>query len=1184
MFLTVLAAAMAILSRTSLRFGWEEVSFEEMHDDAFVHQNLTNRAYREYAAGQPGFEASLSLEWQTDYIDSYLYNPLFWATGLGSGSGLDRLKVGTALTHELESLHFDDLSNADQIATMWTRYLSGCVAGLYWASENNDVAAAHNILGATFHAIQDFYSHSNWVDSPDRRSVPWPTASPGVRGGLPLYSGSYETAEHLSQKPHGRVSLECSLMQSTGVGPLVDLACGPLSPLYRQSPCQVHERCGDAQTVRTSVLGVQLPGGLVYLDPPGIALDSSWQAEIARQLRDIAADDDIAARDLFERAKDLAVASTVWWLRALEAQMGRDPETAAFWQRVVKTDQFEHRYAQFEDFSRLPFLFVGHGEYPPSGRGSDWDWYLRLQIRTSSETDAGTNGSVKVHAEGKAFLLDYGKNSNAVVEYNDFSTGDVQSYVVGPFANLPAALTFEVEGNDVGDILNVIWEGFVGAVGSVVDLAGDLLLTLIGGHADHVATTKLMWGPEELASVGTEPQPFTVFLDGDDEGQYHVYGSIRSEIDDSVPHRHRRFVVRIDELECWEESFLHPGEGESEEPFLLAALVNLSEPDPEQRVDARRTQPFSDVDRRERVAVGMEFRTVVPDGVGMLALPLSVWESDHETAAERDRILGEFAGRTETETRSWSDRLIETIGATFGSDWKLGGLRAFAFTRAPFGSRAGTVHPSPGGAESIERWVDAGSTLKIQLAEPAQWHTWELPREAVTSTDFSFRAASAFDAGDLAASENLVAAGVEELRPVWQTHPEVPADVVLSAAEDWTQRSSQHHPIDVSRQTSAARNGWALASMIGRHRLAQPAPPQDELMRLSGVLDRLVGLLTWGTPDSAPAVAASGLLRDVYWRLDGDHRADVANAWTKLSVRHHETAFQRAVADQQLELLRQRDAAAEALAIFRVFVDEPDFPALPQPTLSAAASSLRWLVGTASFGVADAAASIEANDLAQRVWPLIHGDRRVEAAETWTGLALRRHEISFHPDCVDPSAEQAGQREAAAQAMAILRPVVDALPSPAISDTQLLLGAASLRRLIGLSTYGAPDSAASITANAWAQRMWTLAPGDHHIERAGTWTDLAMRRHEISFHPACPDPAVEQAGQREAAAEAARILLDIDESHLSETPELVTRLAAELQRVRDHLISGLADLDPNAAALRTLQRQVDERLETLARA
>ena len=696
MIVLAVTAALAMFARTTLRFGAEEFSFEEQNDDNWVHQNLTNRACRELWGDRPGeHPASSSLEWHTDYIDSYLYNPLFWAGGLGTADGLDRLKVATSLHDDLITLHFDDLTSAAQIQSMWTRYLSGCLAGMFWAAGRDDVPAAHNILGAALHAIQDFYAHSNWVDVPDRRTRAWHEVPVADRVEAYLYTGSYEKPEQLSQRPHGKVSLACSLMRSIpGLGALMEVACAGISPLNKLTPCQIYDRCRDAESVRTNVLGVQLPPKMVYLDPPGIALDSSWQAEIARQVREIPDSDPVTGRQLYESAKNLAVRSSVHWLNAVGTILDRSPGMAAFWAKVMGSNTYDQRRGQFEDFSRPPLLFLAHGPYPPTDRDRDHDWFVRLQIRTSSDTDSGTNGSVSVWAGGQRYLLDYGKNANAVVEYNDFSTGDVQSYVIGPMREPPGSLLFEVEGNDVGDVFTVIWEGFVEALESIVESLGDFLLSLIGGHADFVAQRTLLWSPEQLAGIGHAPVPFREFLDGDDEGQYHLFGSIRGIEGAGAPYRFRTFEVLLERLECREESTETSAQ---DEPFLLALLVNLADHDPARRVQRMRTSPAS-VDKGDSAPIHHLFRAHVPEGSGGLALPIAVYESDQESAAARDALLSQFAGDTVAETRSWSDKLIETLGATVGSDWKLGGLDAYAFTRAAVGAQAGTVF-----AGAIER-------------------------------------------------------------------------------------------------------------------------------------------------------------------------------------------------------------------------------------------------------------------------------------------------------------------------------------------------------------------------------------------------------------------------------------------------------------------------------------------------
>jgi hypothetical protein len=898
MFLTI-TLALAKYARLSSHFGWEEVSFEEMHDDVFVHQNLTNRACRELWGAQPGeHPASSSLEWHTDYIDSYLYNPLFWAGGITTGDGLDRLKVATSLHDDLVSLHFDDLTSVEQIEMMWTRYLSGCVAGLFWAANRDDVPAAHNILGATLHAIQDFYAHSSWVDDRARREKAWHEFSPLERSELNLYTGSYEADEHLSQRAHGKVSLECSLMRAVDVGPVMEIACAGISPLNKLTPCEIFDRCRDAEAVRTNVLGVQLPQGLVYVDPPGIALDSSWQAEIARQVRDIPADDPITARKLYENAKDLAVRASVWWVRSVGDLMAAEARTQAFWARVMAENTYGSRHAQFEDFSRLPLLFVAHGPYPPTSIGTDWDWYLRLQIRTASETDSGTNGSVTALAGERPFLLDYGKLSSAVVEYNDFSTGDVQSYLIGPLPELPDTLTFSVEGNDVGDILTVIWEGFVGALKSVVDTLGDFFMSVVGGHADFVAQRSLQWSPDQLAGITYEPLPFREFLDGDDEGQYNVYGSIRRIDHSDTPRRHSTFEVRIDRLECWEES---TEASSKDEPFLLALLINLADHDPKSRVQPFRTSPAS-LDDGESTWINHAFTVAhVPDGHGMLALPIAVYESDQESAAARDELLRRFAREAEEETQSWSDRLIETVGATFGSDWKLGGLEVYAFNRAPVDARAATIF-----AGAVEQWVEAGSSHTIQLDADPGWVKWSLPPDYRRDwlTMFSLRAEAKFEAQRFEEATDEIRAGIGTLAELARRHREISLEPVRQAAEHWLARAAAAHPHDAPRQVAAAANSWEITSRLADVELADgPADSPAAITQLEAVaeqLRQLVGLLSPDLPEDL-AVKAADKAREIWGRLPGDWRYRIALTWLGQAAVLH---------PQQLE--RQRAAAANA--------------------------------------------------------------------------------------------------------------------------------------------------------------------------------------------------------------------------------------------------------------------------------
>ena len=81
-----------------------------------------------------GPTAADALAWHADYLDSYLYSPLWWF-GPTSGGGWDRFVVAMMQRDDLAALHFDDLTSSAQVRSVWRRILGGTVAGLFWAAE-----------------------------------------------------------------------------------------------------------------------------------------------------------------------------------------------------------------------------------------------------------------------------------------------------------------------------------------------------------------------------------------------------------------------------------------------------------------------------------------------------------------------------------------------------------------------------------------------------------------------------------------------------------------------------------------------------------------------------------------------------------------------------------------------------------------------------------------------------------------------------------------------------------------------------------------------------------------------------------------------------------------------------------------------------------------------------------------
>lgn len=93
-----------------------------------------------------------------------------------------------------------------------------------------------------------------------------------------------------------------------------------------------------------------------------------------------------------------------------------------------------------------------------------------------------------------------------------------------------------------------------------------------------------------------------------------------------------------------------------DEPFVLALLLSPAS----QSVQPFRTDAFEEVEAGVSREINHRFeRLRVPKGSAALVLPISVWESDDEGAKGRDKLLEEFAQKTEAETKSKATEFID---------------------------------------------------------------------------------------------------------------------------------------------------------------------------------------------------------------------------------------------------------------------------------------------------------------------------------------------------------------------------------------------------------------------------------------------------------------------------------------------------------------------------------------------
>lgn len=669
-------------------------------EDLFLGLPWWHEVLSENAASDFGFSptAAAMVAWHADHTDSYAYNPFYWFKTVG----FDRFRAARSLSPDLAKVHNDDLFSTAQVISAQYRYMTGCLVGLHWAAqiyggtytENVDaLGAAHNILGVTLHALQDFYSHSNWIDEPSRRKSTFLDFCGSVEDEY-LYTGSFE--EDGGIKSHGKYSIVCSLTApgrdvSGALKYVFDLYC--VTPLFSNTDvCKEYRDCDELDPTNISggsVLSFPIPDGVIYYAPPGINLDNSWQANIGVQVREI----ELNGTEAFSLAKRLAVAGSSQFLKAAERFMIAEGHQV-FWNKVKTTISRKPREEQFESFNHFPFQFISAGPYPIGS--NDEGYYLRVVVKTSNDFSSGTNADIKLSAQGQNFSLDYMPGANPIIGYNDFETGDETVYTVGPFDSFPSTISIKNVAPDLD--FSVFQESIVSAFVSLGEAIRDFFLN----NADYVGTNGVVLEPSYLNSipVGGESEGF-VNINGGSEGNYNVNYRVShlSSSDDAQD----IFQIRILSLQCIEESG-NDGGTNSDEPFLMSALIAYSNPK-----QYNMTSPFQDVDSGETVIINHDFKEVVfQKPLGAMVLTFRIWESDDETLSDRNDNFNEFKGEEPEEVQG----LFQTVGEAILADWKLDWIRAYAFHRGRNSMKAGGVL-----YDDTDRWIEGSQSQVFSLEQ-----------------------------------------------------------------------------------------------------------------------------------------------------------------------------------------------------------------------------------------------------------------------------------------------------------------------------------------------------------------------------------------------------------------------------------------------------------------------------------
>ncbi len=717
------------------------------------HEDITRRAL----AGDDFYEPKVkftgganSIAWHADFIDSYLYNPLFWAQGATESSLRGRTKAALVGFQDLAKLHFDDTFTSSGIRSNWERYASGTLTGLYWASEQGrggDVAAGHHILGVSLHAVQDFYAHSNWASDPDRRCMTFFQTPKEQREDMTLWSGAYEKPVSGAPAHHGAYSLSCSVLKRDTMNSALGTLCTGLSPLQNTSLCESWRVCSGAAEVGISVTTpVGGSDARLFLNPPGIALDNTWLSSVQAKNRKLTDDAGSFSRmkdglhfpqgrctniinselgnkcesdtDLiFAGTKDVAIRASMEWVEYLEGAM-KAMGKGAYWNKLKSQSSAPaDRYAQFEDFSRLPYQFLAAGSYPnanpsnpdrASAASSD-GWYLRLRIKTVDEFAAGTDADIfaRVTVDGKArdIKLDYlptsdkeGRVSNRLLVYDDFERGDDDAYTIGPFRSQPQSVALYNNSAGFGDVFSALATDFSNGVDEALTDARQMLIGIVGGNADFVGSKVKHYTADDLKARFDNGARAT-FADtlqvrGGDEGDHDVRYIVRN-VSDVLSSNERddgwiAINIRLDTLTTVNESEVDRGSN-SDEPFVIFHVAPLNG-----LANASFTylsEPFEDMDDGETASFPdqqLASKTVKIPPVGIVVVSTAIYESDDENVADRRTLMRKFVTGMDQDTQRPAAEFTDALGRSIAEDWTVEYLEVFAFQRGAY-PKAGPV-------------------------------------------------------------------------------------------------------------------------------------------------------------------------------------------------------------------------------------------------------------------------------------------------------------------------------------------------------------------------------------------------------------------------------------------------------------------------------------------------------------
>jgi hypothetical protein len=192
------------------------ISIQANAFDTWWHAECTRKAMV-----ANGFSPDARLATQvSNYITDFHSAALFGA-GIPEKQRVEVFKLKQEMSYEY--MHFDAIYSTADVEKNWQKIYENTIQALKKYNNNPDVKSGFrliilfNILGASLHIVQDYYSHSNWVNTyamQKKNPIPtWYEEDSSYRRSLLLFTGAYPDGSANGKANHSELNKDCSSLK-----------------------------------------------------------------------------------------------------------------------------------------------------------------------------------------------------------------------------------------------------------------------------------------------------------------------------------------------------------------------------------------------------------------------------------------------------------------------------------------------------------------------------------------------------------------------------------------------------------------------------------------------------------------------------------------------------------------------------------------------------------------------------------------------------------------------------------------------------------------------------------------------------------------------------------------------------------------------------------------------------------